>query len=409
VVKNVRIVQKIYELLQKNEMEFIHALYMELLSRPPIEAEITPLQLESKKNKMSMIYTTFRSEECMNWLNRPLKKIDQPNPTVINIIHSFFQANETVFVEMLYRELLYREPDVGGLRSLVEFLTGGGSRIAAFFSVLQSPECESLILSANPPWLKPIDSEKVSFIIPSFNQVELVKQCVKSLKETVTNVPYEIIIVDDGSKNEIQQQLKQWGNKENLHIILKPQNSGFSCTVNEGLKYACGKYIVLVNNDIIFHDNNWLSQMIQTIQSSPNIGIVGGRLLYPDNTIQHGGMCRVNNYFTHKFRYYPADFPEAQKIEDNCTVTGALFMIHHNVINDIGYFSEDYFTGYEDLDYCFRARLKGWRVVYCGKACAIHLEGKTRGAKVRTSYYANKELEARRQFEMKWSGYYIFL
>lgn len=247
----------------------------------------------------------------------------------------------------------------------------------------------------------------ISVVIPTVNQIDLVKQCVHSFMRTVSEAPYEMIIVDDGSPSHIQQPLVEWANSISAKCILKPTNSGFSATVNAGIREAQGKYILLVNNDIVFHEPGWLGHMMQSIQQAPNIAIVGARLLYSNQTIQHGGVYHAGRgNFNHRYRFFPANHPPALVIEDINAVTGALMLIRKELFEDIGMLSEDYYLAYEDIDLCYRTKQKGWRIVYCGTASAIHLEGQTRGTKLtnKNRLWRQKEIESKKTFWSKWTG-----
>lgn len=402
-----RIIQKFFEIYQKEWKDFVVSLFKELLLREPKSVELDHyLNLAtSGYSKISIIDAILKSEECVQHYNQPPVILDRKNITIVGVLRTFFQSNETLFVQCLYREFLYREPDQAGCQGFVNYLITGGSRFSVLTSILTSEESLSILGSVSPPWNKHFENI-VSCIIPSFNQVELVNQCVKSLKATTTQISYEIIVVDDGSKPQIRQQLLNWGEQENVKVILKNINEGFSCTVNQGIKHAKGTYVLLVNNDIVFHEPEWLGKMINTIQSSSEIGVVGARLLYPNQTIQHGGMT---SDFFHRYVGLPVEFSPALVVEDVHAVTGALFLMNQEVIADLGNFSEDYFTAYEDVEFCLRARLKGWKVIYCGPAAAIHLEGKTRGGHRKNHFYRQKNFEAFKKFEMKWSDYYNIL
>ncbi|TCJ01453.1 glycosyltransferase [Cytobacillus praedii] len=406
-VVELRIIQRLYDIYQKDGTDFVTCLYKELLLREANSIEIEHYHnlFMSGHSKISIINSVLQSNECIQHYNHPPAILARQKQTIAGILRTFFRSNETLFVQSLYRELLYREPDQAGLYGFVGTLKKQGNRITVLGNILTSEECISLLSSPHPPWK--VDFENiVSCIIPSFNQVDLVKQCANTLKAMTTKTSYEIIVVDDGSAIQIQQQLLEWGSQENIKVILKNQNEGFSCTVNQGIRHARGKHIVLVNNDIIFHQPEWLEKMLNTMQSSPEIGVVGARLLYPNQTIQHGGM---NADLYHRYVGLPADYAPALAIDDVHAVTGALLLIKQDVIADLGLFSEDFFTGFEDVEYCFRARLRGLRVVYCGSAAAIHLEGQTRGGHQKINFYKQKDFEARKQFDLKWRGYYHIL
>lgn len=247
----------------------------------------------------------------------------------------------------------------------------------------------------------------ISVIVPTIHQVELVQQCINSYRSTTFDLASEIIIVDDGSPPSIQQSLREWTAAEHIHYIPKPNNEGFSKAVNAGIIASSSEYVLLVNNDIVFQQADWLNPMVHLMNTSQDIGIVGARLLYPDQTIQHGGVFPTRRgYFDHRYRFLPADHPPALLIEDVHAVTGALMLIRRSLLQQIGMLSERYFIAFEDIDLCYRAKRHGYRVVYCGTSYAIHLEGQTRGTSKhnKNPYWYSKEREARALFWSVWRG-----
>lgn len=220
-----------------------------------------------------------------------------------------------------------------------------------------------------------------SIIIPTIKRVDLVRKCVSSLISITKGIDYEIIVIDDGSSQHEKRELQQLAKKYNFSLILKTHNTGFAKTVNYGIKAARGNFLVLVNNDIIFTQASWLKKMVHTAKLDPQIGVVGCRLLYPNNRIQHAGISyyQKENWLKHDHRAAPADFPPAVKTKPIGFVTGAVMLIRRETIEQIGLLDESYFVACEDVDYCLRAREAGWLVMYCGEAKAIHLEGATRG------------------------------
>lgn len=237
----------------------------------------------------------------------------------------------------------------------------------------------------------------VSIIIPNINRADLVQKCISSLKTITQDVNYEIIVVDDGSTQEEKIKLQNLSKELNFNLILKDNNTGFSAAINSGIKAASGKYIVLANNDIIFIQHDWLKEMINTANLDQRIGIVGCRLLYLDNRIQHAGMSFNLNRenFEHDYQFQPADFPPALEVKPVPFVTGGLMLIRRETIDEIGLFDETFFVACEDVDYCLRAREARWIVMYCGRAKAIHLEGATRGntPQNKVQVWYQKELE----------------
>ncbi|HEX2952946.1 MAG TPA: glycosyltransferase family 2 protein [Bacillota bacterium] len=245
----------------------------------------------------------------------------------------------------------------------------------------------------------------VSLIIPTIRQVDLVERCIKTILKYTSYAGFEIIVVDNGSDHAIQTQLKRVIAKYNCRLILQNRNTGFAAAVNRGAMEAKGDFLVLINNDIEFFSADWLQRMLQAV-NPPNVGIVGARLLYPDGRIQHAGVRYVPalKSFDHIHRNKQANYPDALLTKEALAVTGALMLVKKELWRQLGGMSEEFFIAMEDVDFCLRARKKGWRVVYCGCAVAYHMEGKTRGTtpenKVR--YWYLRELEGVAKFRKIW-------
>jgi len=225
---------------------------------------------------------------------------------------------------------------------------------------------------------------KFSFIVPTVNHLNMtMSHCLGTFEEH-NGVDHEVIVVDDGSDESIRSQLRNACHSRGYVFDFNVINSGFAKTVNKGIAQAKGDIVVLVNNDIKF-----IQPVVQYLEEAFNvhqkIGIVGGLLLYPDGSVQHGGIERVSTNFTHRgWHKPPAYSPVILKPSYLIGVTGALFAIRKSMIDDIGMLNEDYFLSCEDTEYCIRAWRNGWRVYYSSDVKAIHEEGGTRGNTVQT-------------------------
>lgn len=218
--------------------------------------------------------------------------------------------------------------------------------------------------------VKPDTSNKISIIIPTYGQEDLIKKCIDSINENC-KLDKEIIIIDDGYGLPVPILKDDC----NCRIIHHKENKGFGATVNTGIKQSKYDYIFLINSDV-FTGEGCIEEMVFALDNYADI--VGAKLFYPDGKIQHAGVhYAVNHMFMHYFRGKPVggDAPIY------CPVTGALVGFKRSVIEKIGYFSEKFFLAYEDLDFCFRAKKAGLKVLYWPKAKAVHLEGATRKTK----------------------------
>jgi len=226
------------------------------------------------------------------------------------------------------------------------------------------------------------EKKRISFIIPTINQTTMLEKCIDSIQKVCMDgyrdlYDYEILVVDDGSSEEIQAYLKQLSKNLNVKLLLNKENQGFTKAVNMGLRKASGEMLILVNNDILFVQKNWLGHMLNALKRYEKVGIVGCRLLYPNGKIQHGGIV-YDGHMHHRYLNQAGDFKPATKVEKTVAVTGAVMLITREAFEDIGTLDEKYIIAYSDIDYCLRAYEKGWTVVYNGRSYAIHHEGATR-------------------------------
>lgn len=182
----------------------------------------------------------------------------------------------------------------------------------------------------------------------------------------------DLLVIDDGSPfgtNMLSQVAKENG----IDMMPKEENEGFSRTVNLGLRRARreGKHAVLVNADIQFFHNGWLSEMLAN-----DADVVGAQLLFPNGLVQHAGIYYsvISRQFDHIFRFAPSTLAAVQEPRI-CPVTGALQLIKSQVIKEIGFYDENFRMGYEDVDYCHMAFQAGMKCAYEPKAIAIHHEG----------------------------------
>ena len=211
---------------------------------------------------------------------------------------------------------------------------------------------------------------------------ELLLRCLVSLSATAPEA--QVVVVDDGSPAQhLVAQLGPVCAELGQRLVRKEENSGFSRTVNVGLRLALeeGHDALLVNQDIQFVDAGWLDAMVaRTDAEGRPAAVVGAKLLYPDGLIQHGGIhhSRLYGFFDHRFHFAPADLPEAD-VPAVCPVTGALQLIRHATLEALGFYDESFVMGYEDVDYCLRAFDAGLACVYEPAAWALHHESALRG------------------------------
>jgi GT2 family glycosyltransferase len=244
----------------------------------------------------------------------------------------------------------------------------------------------------------------ISIIIPTVKQVDLVKNCLDALLASNPSSIYswEVIVVDDGSEPELQQRLRNELQSYPVRLLTKNENSGFAATVNYGATLSDARYICLLNNDVTLVQQGWLDLMMREATRT-QVGVVGPRLLYPDGQIQHGGIIYLPQIgcFDHEYRHQPGSYDPALRSREVLGVTGALMLIHRQLWDLLKGMDERFFVGMEDIDFSLRTWEKGWRIIYCGEAYAVHPEGYTRG---NDPYWNSKGIESGQRFGQIWQG-----
>lgn len=225
-------------------------------------------------------------------------------------------------------------------------------------------------------------------IIPTYvttpGDVDVLQTAVSTLRSTTSIGDLDVLIVDDGSPDSsLVTAVADVAAAAGAELVAKPENEGFSRTVNAGLRRALndGQDALLVNADVEFIDPGWLERMLAcTGENGKPAAVVGARLLYPTGLIQHAGVffSLLHRSFGHIYQYAPADLPEAQRRRE-CPVTGALQLIRHSTLAQLGLYDEAFRLGFEDVDYCVRAFEAGLSCVYEPTVRAVHHESMFRG------------------------------
>ncbi len=219
-----------------------------------------------------------------------------------------------------------------------------------------------------------------SIIIPIFNRAELTEQCLTQLAKVTDSVRYEVIIVDNGSTDSTEKILSSLAG--DIQIIRNTQNLGFAKACNQGARAARGKHLVFLNNDTI-PKRDWLKPLIQELESHADVAVVGSKLLYQDNTVQHAGVAisRVFRTPYHFFLGVPESFPAVNTRREFQAVTAACMLVRKETFEDVGGFDEGFVNGFEDIDMCLRIRELGKKVIYQPQSCLYHLESQSPGRK----------------------------
>lgn len=229
----------------------------------------------------------------------------------------------------------------------------------------------------------PAPDEKVSLIIPTRDRVAYLRKCLRSIRALTDYPDYEIILVDSGSKQAATfQYYAEIKELPGVRIVPFTGGFNFSAALNLGARHARGEILLFLNNDTEALDPFWLAEMARWA-ALPEVGVVGGKLLYPNGTVQHAGIVLgMEGHASHVFSgardgsHTP--FGSVDWYRNYSAVTGACMAMRREVIAAVGGFDESYRLVFSDIEICLRAVEAGYRVVYSPFARLIHHEGKSR-------------------------------
>jgi glycosyltransferase involved in cell wall biosynthesis len=230
----------------------------------------------------------------------------------------------------------------------------------------------------------PADLPLVSIIIPTRDQVSLLRQCLQSIFDKTDYPNYEIIVLDNESSDsatlDYLLSLGKTG-RVRVHRVEGPFN--YSKLNNTGARLARGAFIALLNNDLEVINRDWLSEMVSH-GVRPEIGAVGARLWYPDKTMQHGGVILgaggIASHAHAGLRNEHGYFARAHLTQNFSAVTAACILIKKNLYLELGGFDEvNLLVAFNDVDFCLRLAEKGLRVLWTPHAELFHHESASRG------------------------------
>ena len=224
------------------------------------------------------------------------------------------------------------------------------------------------------------EAKRISLIIPVRDRIDLLARCLESVTSRTTYAPYEIVVVDNDSQSAEAREYFARLEHRVLHFS-GPFN--YSAINNFAVENCDSPWLLFLNNDIEVIDQNWLTIMAEHVQRS-EVGAVGPRLLYPDDTVQHAGVVvGVGGIAEHAFRGLPAESPgvcrQLQMTRNYSAVTGACLLTRRDVFEEIGGFDEERLpVAFNDVDLCLKMRRAGYLIVYTPFAKLYHHESASR-------------------------------
>jgi len=238
----------------------------------------------------------------------------------------------------------------------------------------------------------------LSVIIISYNEKDLLRNCLRSVLASKTNYKFEVIVTDSGSQDDTVEMMNE--EFSTVKLLDNKTNLGFSKGNNVAIKQTNGRLILLLNADTTVKDDA-LDLSIQYMDQHPEVGAMGGKVLLPDGRIDPS--CRRNfpnpvNSFLRlfglkKFSDYNINTPIDQEVEVEA-IMGAYFLTRKDVIDKIGLLDEEFFMYGEDLDWCWRIKESGYKIMYYPKAEIVHYKyGASQTNKTQTIKWAHDSMK----------------
>ncbi|CAN2228541.1 GT_2_like_c domain containing protein [Candidatus Nanopelagicaceae bacterium] len=266
--------------------------------------------------------------------------------------------------------------------------------IARVRELQQFPNYFNTTYSPNP-------KSKVSIIIPTRDNLHLLRKCISSIERLNAGIEYEIIVVDNGSKNS---EIREYLEEKAIKRIFEDIEFNFSRLCNVGAEHSNSDFLLFLNDDTEVIQNNWLRDLTG-LASVTDVGAVGPMLLYPQNKrIQHAGILNLLNGPSHSYLNRSAEEPgyflRLHLDYNMIAVTGACLMISHEKFRKVGGFSEEFPIAYNDVELCLRLLENGYYNVFTPSIKLFHHESVSRGADISETKQKRLIQERAKLFEL---------
>jgi GT2 family glycosyltransferase/SAM-dependent methyltransferase len=241
----------------------------------------------------------------------------------------------------------------------------------------------------------------VSVIVPTRDQAGLLATCLDGLLEGTDYSDLDILVADNESCLPETLELLADLRRRGVTVVQSAGPFNFSRINNAAAREAAGEILLFLNNDVSVIHRSWLREMILQV-SRPGVGAVGARLLYPDGTVQHGGVVMgmggvgaAGHVHLGASRNDTGYFGRLTLAQDISCVTGACMAIRRSVFEEVGGFDEQHLAvAFNDVDLCIRIREAGYRIIWTPYAELYHLESRSRGSDLVPSQLARFLSEA---------------
>ena len=235
-------------------------------------------------------------------------------------------------------------------------------------------------------WPVPSPAPLVSLIVPTRDRHELLAKCVHSIRKRTTYPSYEIVIVDNQSQAPAAlAYLSALAREEGIRVLRYDAPFNYSAINNFAAREARGTVLGLINNDVEVINGDWLSELVSHALR-PDVGCVGAKLYYPDDTIQHAGVVLgiggvAGHSHKHFDRRHPGYFGRLRIAHNVAAVTAAALVVRRAIWEEVGGLNDaELSVAFNDVDFCLRVMAKGYRNVWTPHAELYHDESRSRGS-----------------------------
>ncbi len=250
-----------------------------------------------------------------------------------------------------------------------------------------------------------------SIIIVNWNTKDLLRSCLASIRETVKETDYEIIVVDNGSNDGSVDMLH--AEYPSVRVIENGQNLGFAAANNRGFSVMRGRYALLLNTDAVLTENA-VAELFGFMEKKPDAAMVCGQLLNADGSKQNSiasfpsiltllaNMPLLEYLFPGRYPSKRYEYREPIEVDSGI---GACLLVRKKAMDEVGFLDERYFFFFEETDWAYQMKKAGWKVYHVPAARIYHLQGQSIGNDVRSriEFYRSRYM-----FFQKWysRGYY---